>query len=169
MVISTLYSDFPIITPLVEIREIFLIEFLPERGKISTIYQRYILQNVLNSLADTPAVFVHGPRQAGKTTLVQQIAAEQYPAVYVTLDDLTVLSAVSRDPAGFVKNIGKPVIIDEVQRVPDLLLAEISWKISLCARSPNSSPGQIIGQDLTIFDLTPVRRWTSFWRIRAAA
>ncbi|MCF8082247.1 MAG: AAA family ATPase [Deltaproteobacteria bacterium] len=31
--------------------------------------------------------------------------------------------AVSRAPAGFVKNIGKPVIIDEVQRVPDLLLA----------------------------------------------
>ena len=74
-------------------------------------YQRHILQNVLNSLADTPAVFIRGPRQAGKTTLVQQISAEHYPAAYVTLDDLTVccensvltallfLGATASDPA----------------------------------------------------------------------
>lgn len=86
-------------------------------------YQRHILQNVLNSLADTPAVFIRGPRQAGKTTLVQQISAKYYPATYVTLDDLTVLSAVTRDPVAFVKNTPKPVIVDEVQRAPDLLLA----------------------------------------------
>jgi len=86
-------------------------------------YQRHILQNVLNSLADTPAVFIRGPRQAGKTTLVQQISAKYYPATYVTLDDLTVLSAVTRDPVAFVKTTPKPVIVDEVQRAPDLLLA----------------------------------------------
>jgi uncharacterized protein len=86
-------------------------------------YRRHILQNVLTSLADTPAVFIRGPRQAGKTTLVQQISAEYYPATYVTLDDLTVLAAVTQDPVAFVKNTPKPVIVDEVQRAPDLLLA----------------------------------------------
>jgi len=100
-----------------------MVDFLPKHGKISTMYPRHILQNVLDSLADTPAVFIRGPRQAGKTTLVQQISAEYYPATYVTLDDLTVLSAVTRDPVAFVKNTPKPVIVDEVQRVPDLLLA----------------------------------------------
>ncbi len=86
-------------------------------------YQRHILQNVLDALADTPAVFIRGPRQSGKTTLVQQISAEYYPANYVTLDDLTVLAAVTRDPVAFIKNTPKPVILDEVQRAPDLLLA----------------------------------------------
>ncbi len=100
-----------------------MVDFFPDRGKISTMYQRHLLQSVLDALSDTPAVFIRGPRQSGKTTLVQQIAAEHHPAGYVTLDDLTVLSAALRDPVAFVLNIPKPVIVDEVQRVPDLLLA----------------------------------------------
>ncbi|MDZ7700137.1 MAG: AAA family ATPase [Deltaproteobacteria bacterium] len=101
-------------------------------------YQRYILQNVLSSLADTPAVFIRGPRQAGKTTFVQQISAEYYPATYVTLDDLTVLSAVTRDPVAFVKSTPKPVIVDEVQRAPMRFpLERICWP---CRSRPSGIP-----------------------------
>lgn len=43
---------------------------------------------ILEALAGTPVVVVHGPRQAGKSTLVRQLASTVHPATYVTLDDL---------------------------------------------------------------------------------
>lgn len=41
---------------------------------------------------------------------------------YITLDDQTALEAAQSDPVGFIRGLDR-VIIDEVQRVPDLLLA----------------------------------------------
>lgn len=86
-------------------------------------YKRTVLKNVLEALSDTPVVFLRGARQTGKSTLVQSIAEGIYPARYVTLDNAGTLSAASADPAGFIAGIEKPVVIDEVQRVPELLLA----------------------------------------------
>lgn len=71
------------------------------------------------SLQDTPAVLVNGPRQCGKTTLVQQFAKNMD---YFTLDDQNLLAAVQRDPLGFARQLDR-AIIDEVQRAPELLLA----------------------------------------------
>lgn len=71
------------------------------------------------SLADTPAVLVNGPRQCGKTTLVRQFEGEM---PYFSLDDPILLAAVRADPLGFVKRLDR-AIIDEVQRAPDMLLA----------------------------------------------
>jgi uncharacterized protein len=65
-------------------------------------------------------IVVTGPRQAGKSTFVRtDAAAEGLP--YLTLDDPDVLIRARSDPGAFVA--GGPTIIDEVQRVPDLLLA----------------------------------------------
>lgn len=75
------------------------------------------------ALADTPVVLVVGARQVGKSTLVRQIIESGYPATYLTLDDLTTLSAARSDPSGFIGGFDGPVAIDEIQRVPDLLLA----------------------------------------------
>lgn len=86
-------------------------------------YRRNIKTKILEALADTPAVFLRGARQAGKSTLVKSISEGGHPARYVTLDNAAVLSAASTDPSGFIAGLEKPVIIDEVQRVPDLLLA----------------------------------------------
>lgn len=61
-----------------------------------------------------------GPRQSGKTTLTQQIAGTDTP--FFTLDDAITLNAAATDPIGFVRGLDRAVI-DEVQRVPDLLLA----------------------------------------------
>jgi predicted AAA+ superfamily ATPase len=83
-------------------------------------YKRLIEQRVREALADTPAVLIVGPRRAGKTTLVQKIGASG--RTYLTLDDLTTLEAARADPIGFVRGIEKATI-DEVQRVPELLLA----------------------------------------------
>lgn len=84
--------------------------------------QRDITPRLLAALADTPAVMLVGPRQAGKSTLVQSLAAGPHPAEYVSLDDLRTLEAARRDPVGFVDGAKGPLVVDEIQRAPELLL-----------------------------------------------
>lgn len=85
-------------------------------------YRRHITPHLLSALADTPVVLLHGARQVGKSTLTQDVASGSHPARYLTLDDTTVLSAAKSDPAGFVVGLEGPVVIDEVQRAPELFL-----------------------------------------------
>lgn len=84
--------------------------------------QRWALARVEEALADTPVVLVHGPRQVGKSTLVREVA-ERTGADYLTLDDWRVLAFAREDPAGFLRSHPGHVVIDEVQRAPELLLA----------------------------------------------
>lgn len=85
--------------------------------------RRNLIDLVLAALQDTPAVFLNGARQTGKTTLAQALTAEGYPAAEYTFDDVSVLSAAKEDPAGFVQGLPTPVVLDEVQRVPEIFLA----------------------------------------------
>nr|MDT0665687.1 AAA family ATPase [Micromonospora sp. DSM 115978] len=75
------------------------------------------------ALADTRVVGVVGPRQAGKSTLVKEVVARTAGASYVSLDDLDTRTAAETDPRSFVENRPGMLAIDEVQRVPELLLA----------------------------------------------
>ena len=84
--------------------------------------QRAIEPRLLAALRDTPALMLVGPRQAGKSTLVQELAAGPHPAHYITLDDLRTLEAARRDPVGLIEGAEDPLVIDEIQRAPDLLL-----------------------------------------------
>jgi hypothetical protein len=61
-----------------------------------------------------------GPRRSGKTTLLKQRYREWS---YTTLDDLDHLDWAKRDPKGFVSSLGERAIIDEVQRLPRLMVA----------------------------------------------
>ena len=83
-------------------------------------YPRFVEQQIKEALGDTRVVMLTGPRQAGKTTLVQRLAGTNMP--FFTLDNATTLDAATRDPVGFIRNMDR-AIIDEVQRVPELLLA----------------------------------------------
>ena len=85
----------------------------------TTLYPRHVDALLRESLQDTPAVLVNGPRQCGKTTLVRQFEGEM---AYFSLDDPALLAAVRADPLGFVKRLDR-AIIDEVQRAPQLLMA----------------------------------------------
>lgn len=85
--------------------------------------QRFLAPRVMDALSDTPVVFIQGPRQSGKTTLVQNLQAHGHEAAYYTLDDAAVLEAAVSDPQGFVAGLPERVILDEVQRAPDLFLA----------------------------------------------
>ena len=84
--------------------------------------QRRLSEALLRALDDTPVVLLHGARQTGKTTLARHLA-ESHPARYITLDDAVILAAARQDPAGFLAGIDGPVVLDEIQRAPDLLLA----------------------------------------------
>ena len=85
--------------------------------------RRHLTRLVLAALADTPVVFVQGPRQSGKTTLAQSLRREGSDAEYLTFDDAAVLAAARSDPDGFVLALPERVILDEVQRVPELFRA----------------------------------------------
>jgi len=83
-------------------------------------YERSIEGRVKAALGVMPAVFVNGPRQAGKSTLAQHLSRAQLSAEYVTFDDITAYAGAAQDPEGFLRRIATPAILDEVQRVPDL-------------------------------------------------
>ncbi|MBO0767657.1 MAG: ATP-binding protein [Solirubrobacterales bacterium] len=78
---------------------------------------------VLEALADTRVVVILGARQVGKSTLVGQIAREDRPAKVFTLDDHETRVAATEDPTGFIASLTPPVVVDEIQHSPELLLA----------------------------------------------
>jgi hypothetical protein len=84
------------------------------------LYPRWIGPRIAEAMADTPVVLLAGPRQAGKTTLVRQLAGNGLR--YLTLDDELTLLSAREDPVGLVRSLDRAVI-DEVQRAPQLLLA----------------------------------------------
>jgi predicted AAA+ superfamily ATPase len=84
-------------------------------------FARLIRPRIEEALKDTPVILLAGPRQAGKTTLVRQIAAEKQ-LQYFTLDDALTLLSAREDPVGMISKLDHAVI-DEIQRAPELLLA----------------------------------------------
>ena len=88
---------------------------------MASLIPRQIETRLLEALQDTPVVLLAGPRQAGKTTLVKQIA-ERQGLRYLTMDDELALLSAKEDPTGFIRSIDC-VVIDEIQRTPQLLLA----------------------------------------------
>lgn len=82
--------------------------------------QRAILPRVLEAIHDSPILLIHGPRQSGKTTLAKHVGeAEGY--FYISFDQEIQRSAAQADPVGFVAELPERVILDEIQRVPELL------------------------------------------------
>jgi len=83
--------------------------------------QRNIRVKIEKALARSPVVLLTGARQTGKSTLVQEIGNEK-GYHYVSFDDVQQLSAALADPIGFINGLPKPVVLDEVQRFPELFL-----------------------------------------------
>lgn len=100
--------------------------------------ERHLRPLVVEALGDTRVVVVLGARQAGKSTLVQQIAKVDRPAAVLTLDDQATREAAIDDPTGFVAGLEPPVVIDEVQRASELLLA-IKMRVD-----QHQEPGQFL-------------------------
>lgn len=77
---------------------------------------RTIEKDINRALNISPAVLLAGARQVGKTTLVSNLNRE-----YIVMDDITQLDSALNDPQGYIKRLHKPITLDEVQKVPQLL------------------------------------------------
>ncbi len=84
------------------------------------ILPRHLESVLLRSLHDFPAALLVGPRQAGKSTLAQSLAAKAWPASYVTLDDRTSLDAALTNPDGFLEGVARPAVLDEIRLASSL-------------------------------------------------
>jgi predicted AAA+ superfamily ATPase len=83
---------------------------------------RRAYENIRAAMADTRVVVINGARQTGKSTLARLVMDGDPGAELRYLDEAVVRSAAQADPALFVRHDGL-LVLDEVQRVPDLLLA----------------------------------------------
>ncbi len=82
------------------------------------IIKREIQKELEKLMLEYPVVTITGPRQSGKTTLAQTT----YPVyTYCNLENPEIRNLASTDPNAFFKAFQWPVIIDEIQRVPQLL------------------------------------------------
>ena len=84
------------------------------------VISRQLAPHLLELLGQFPAVALLGPRQAGKTTLAEMIAAQRQPSVYLDLESPTDRAKLLDPEAYLVQHEDKLVILDEVQRLPDL-------------------------------------------------
>lgn len=84
-------------------------------------FERLLAKELVELVKDRPAIALVGPRQVGKTTLVQTLASQIRPeSVYLDLESLEDLNRL-RDPELYLsERQDKLVIIDEVQRMPQL-------------------------------------------------
>lgn len=82
--------------------------------------KRHLEEQILNASRYYPVVMVCGQRQVGKSTMLNHIC--EPGRRYVTLDDGNARRLASTDPALFFETYGYPLLIDEFQRVPSILL-----------------------------------------------
>lgn len=80
--------------------------------------KRLIAERALYFSTKYPVVTITGPRQSGKTTLVQKLFKDH---AYFSLENPITRSQILEDPSVLFQPEGKKIIIDEVQRIPDLL------------------------------------------------
>lgn len=95
-------------------------------------YLKREAETLLRDAADQfPAVLVTGPRQAGKTTLLENFFSDYS---WASLDDLEVREKAINDPELFFSLFPPPVVIDEIQYAPNLL-SYIKLRIDKARRS----------------------------------
>jgi predicted AAA+ superfamily ATPase len=83
-------------------------------------YHKRTLEGTIHTLNESfPALLVTGPRQSGKTTLLQHLATADRR--YLSLDDPTLRELARQDPRDLLERYAPPVLIDEIQYAPELL------------------------------------------------
>ena len=98
--------------------------------------QRIAKDALLRLASQFPVVGVTGPRQSGKSTLVQEVFPEKR---YVTLDDESIRTIAASNPKDFIDAFPNGVIVDEAQKVPELFNA-----LKLKVDSEKSEAGKFI-------------------------
>ena len=82
---------------------------------------RHMEKRIAELSREYSAILVTGPRQAGKTTMLRELAEKEGKGrKYVSLDDISLRDTAKNDPALFLQMYNPPVLIDEVQYAPEL-------------------------------------------------
>ncbi len=81
--------------------------------------QRNISRRVSQALEDSPITLIHGARQTGKTTLARAFTNGRN---FVDFDDVSNVASARQNPKGFVDGLAEEVVLDEIQRVPEIIL-----------------------------------------------
>lgn len=89
-------------------------------GGLNMFIKRHIKARLIELLNDFRIVYLTGPRQAGKSTLVREIAKELGMGYY-TLDDAALAASAESDPQGLLAALPKPLVLDEFQMAPNLI------------------------------------------------
>lgn len=89
-----------------------------KRNKQNQHIKRLLTKEIKKSTREYPVVAILGPRQSGKTT----VAKKTFPnRKYISMENPDNREFASQDPKGFLETYGSNVIIDEVQRTPEIL------------------------------------------------
>jgi len=97
---------------------------------------RHIESILQEAVRQFPVVALLGPRQVGKSTLLQSLFKESHR--YISFDDLSLRMEAKSDPVLFLKNFPGPLILDEIQYVPELL-SELKVQVD-----QDRSPGRFL-------------------------
>ncbi|GGL09219.1 ATP-binding protein [Planomonospora parontospora] len=106
-------------------------------------------EQLRESVSDFRVVVVNGPRQAGKTTLLE-LFQQEFGGTYRSLDEVEQLRAAKADPTSYARAGSRPLIIDEVQRGGDDLVLAIKREVDR-----DRSPGQFVLSGSTRFLTVP--------------
>lgn len=99
---------------------------------------RHLESAIREASRDYPVVMVSGARQVGKSTMLHHLMEKGRR--YVTLDDANARRLAMQDPVLFFETYGTPLLIDEFQRVPSLLL-EMKRRVDMAALEGKSWGG----------------------------
>lgn len=122
--------------------------------------RRHAYDDCVRSLKQRRGVALLGARQTGKSTLARALVDEGHLDQLISLDEGAVRAAAHEDPAGFVASLSPRTAIDEIQRVPELML-EIKRKLD-----GDSTPGQFLLTGSADLLTAPMIRDTLPGRIR---
>ena len=115
-------------------------------------YKTRTIEKSLNALINTcPVIMLTGPRQVGKTTLLNHLVATSKEKInYISLDNLLIRSQAIEDPELFLRTYETPLIIDEFQYAPELL-SYIKIKVDNARQNAMFGDGKKVG---TLYYLT---------------
>lgn len=115
-------------------------------------YKTRTIEKSLNFLIDKcPVIMIAGPRQVGKTTLLNHLKATSKNKInYISFDNVLLRTQAREDPELFLRTYETPIIIDEFQYVPELL-SYIKIKVDKARENEMFGDGKEVG---TMYYLT---------------